>query len=131
MLTGRSVSAGKALRQGAALWLLLLSILTHTVVPAGSPLVPTSGSAFSAATAEVAIPPKRETASSEQAVAGGGEDGGSKGGSLADDPPAPFPAEAASIPWPPERAKSPSPEPWTTDRKGGAAPFSARAPPSI
>jgi hypothetical protein len=45
MMHRASVHDGKAWRQGLALWFLLLSILTHAVVPAGSPIHRNSGSA--------------------------------------------------------------------------------------
>ena len=42
-----------------ALWLLLLSIITHAFVPADSSLQTAPGSAFSAATTDVAVGPPR------------------------------------------------------------------------
>ena len=122
---------GKAWRQGLAFWLLLLSIFTHAVVPAGAPLHRTPGSAFSATTAEVAIAPERNSAATGQAQPGAGDEGDSKGSGASDDPPftsfaAGVPslrlAEAATISWP----ALPTPR-----LGGGAASFSARAPPSI
>jgi hypothetical protein len=126
-----SVNEGKAWRQGLALWLLLLSIFTHAVVPAGSPLVRTSGSAFSATTAEVAIPPKRNMPADEQAAPGGGSEGSSEGAGYGDDPSKGLSVRAASVPWPAERTEPPYPAYPNRTQEGGAAPFSARAPPSI
>lgn len=59
-------------RQGSAwlcwLWLLVATIAFHAVVPTGSPLVRTSGSAFSATTADVSLAPKRKDGSAQQNV---------------------------------------------------------------
>lgn len=52
-----------------AFWLLLASILAHALLPVGSPLARTSGSAFSATTAEVALSPSREDALSDGVAA--------------------------------------------------------------
>lgn len=124
-------SEGRGWRQGLALWLLLLSILTHAVVPAGSPLVRTSGSAFGATTAEVAIAPKRNTAGGEQSAQTGSDQGSAEGAGTAGDPPARPAASPASPPWPIDRARPPFPAYSTRTPDGGAASFSARAPPSI
>lgn len=119
-----------AWRQGLALWLLLLSIFTHALVPAGSPLQRMSGSAFSATTAEVAIAPKRKGPGAEQ-VELRDTDSGSQGAAAADDPPSLFAGGAVSSAWAQQPAKL-SRQPVTSrPPAGGAAPFSARAPPSI
>jgi hypothetical protein len=57
------------------LWVLLASILVHALLPAGSPLVRTTGSAFSATTAEVSLGPSRKDAMSEAAAATRSPDG--------------------------------------------------------
>lgn len=41
-------------------WLVLATIFAHALLPVGSPLVRTSGSAFSATTAEVSLAPSRK-----------------------------------------------------------------------
>ncbi|TFI60091.1 hypothetical protein E2493_02265 [Sphingomonas parva] len=62
MMHRGALDDGVARTHGLALWLLLLSIFTHAFVPAGSPLHKISGSAFSAATAEVSLAPSRSPA---------------------------------------------------------------------
>ena len=52
-----------------AFWLLLASILAHALLPVGSPLARTSGSAFSATTAEVALSPSRDEVLSQGVAA--------------------------------------------------------------
>ncbi len=42
------------------LWLLLATIATHAVLPSGSPLARTAGSAFSATTIDVTLTPQRK-----------------------------------------------------------------------
>jgi hypothetical protein len=122
---------GKAWWQGAAVWLLLLSIFTHAVVPAGSPLHRTPGSAFSATTAEVAIAPKRKSADTEQAQPGSGDEGGSQGSGASDDPPAALQAHSAFAS--PFHASEPRHRLAFASLRadGGAASFSARAPPAL
>lgn len=46
-----------------ALWLVLATIFAHALLPAGSPMSRTFGSAFSATTLEVALAPARSEAS--------------------------------------------------------------------
>lgn len=112
------------------LWLLLLSIFTHALVPAESPLQRTSGSAFAASTAEVSLAPQRKSRETEQARAGTGGDAELQSANPGDDPPiAPLPPAAParfefglSSP-----AGSPQPAPAAAN---GAAAFQARAPPS-
>ena len=41
------------------LWLSIATVFTHAVLPVGSPLARTSGSAFSASTVEVSLGPSR------------------------------------------------------------------------
>lgn len=122
---------GKAWRQGLAFWLLLLSIFTHAIVPAGSPLHRTPGSAFSATTAEVAIAPKRKSSASEPAQAGASDEGDSNGSGAAGDPPVQSLGAAALPAW----SAEPATGPWAAipSRRAvdGAAAFSARAPPSL
>ncbi|MFN3388989.1 MAG: hypothetical protein ACK40O_08650 [Allosphingosinicella sp.] len=51
------------------LWLILATVFAHALLPVGSPLVRTSGSAFSATTADVSLAPSRKdkaAASDEQ-----------------------------------------------------------------
>lgn len=126
-----SVHRGKTWRQGLAFWLLFLSIFTHALVPAGSPLHRTSGSAFSATTAEVAIAPKRKPLAAKEVQPGAGDEGSLEGAGGADDPPLPLsggtppafrPSDPAQTLWPTVSSRS---------LDGGAAPFSARAPPSV
>ena len=124
-----SVDGGMAWRQGLALWFLLLSILTHAVVPTGSPLQRSSGSAFSATTAEVAIAPKRKEAGRERAEAAGGDEGRSEGAG-AGDPPLLLPAAAPFAPSG-DAPRSPSIAGPALPAESGAAAFSARAPPTI
>ena len=126
-----SVHHGKAWRQGLAFWLLFLSIFTHALVPAGSPLHRTSGSAFSATTTEVAIAPKRKPLSAKEVQSGAGDEGSSEGAGGTDDPLLTLFGGSA----PTFRASDPAQTLWPTvssrSLDGGAAPFSARAPPSI
>lgn len=121
---------GQAWRQGLAFWLLLLSILTHAVVPAGSPLQRISGSAFSATTAEVAIAPKRKSAASEQVNSGLSDEGRSEGAG-AEDPPLLPSAAPASTSWTARFETGPWPVVPFRPSEGGAAAFSARAPPPL
>ncbi len=59
---------GKAPPAGMlAAWLLLLTVLTHALLPLGAPWTRTSGSAFSASTVEVSTAPARAR---QQAKAG-------------------------------------------------------------
>jgi hypothetical protein len=125
----RVPSGGGTVRvQALALWLLLLSVLTHAVLPApGSPLNRTQGSAFSAWTAEVSLAPKRKSLPGEEigtAV---------RGGHGPDDPALAEPAVAlAAIPaaapfYAPRSPAAPAPAARTAG--AGSAPFAARAPP--
>lgn len=50
------------------LWLLLVSIAAHAMLPVGSPMVRSKGSAFSATTFEVAITPKRKARTNREAL---------------------------------------------------------------
>ena len=53
-------TAGKARSTGlVALWLLVLAILTHALLPVAAPWARTNGSAFSASTVEVTTGPSR------------------------------------------------------------------------
>lgn len=47
-----------------SLWILLATILGHALVPVGSPMARTAGSAFSASTADVALGTSRREAGS-------------------------------------------------------------------
>jgi len=49
-------------------WLLLATILVHALLPGGSPIRRTSGSAFSAATADVSLGPSRRTGDVTQSL---------------------------------------------------------------
>lgn len=112
------------------LWLLLAAIGTHAMLPVGSPLARSSGSAFSAATADVSLGPQRRQ------VAGQAEFGqdllanrgsGSSGGS--DVPLLPL-AAVFSPPLPVEpRASAPLPDDPFVESSATSA-FRARAPPS-
>lgn len=131
MMHRASVHDGKAWRQGLAFWFLLLSIFTHAVVPTGSPLQRISGSAFSATTAEVAIAPKRKTIGTEQAEVGGRVEGSSHGAGTGEPPSLHLAHESLS---PRMAAQGTPPLIGAVSARiphGGAAPFSARAPPSI
>ncbi len=44
----------------AGLWLLLAAIFVHALVPVGSPVFRSAGSAFSASTSDVSLPPSRK-----------------------------------------------------------------------
>ena len=123
-----SAHHGKAWRQGLASWFLLLSILAHAVLPTGSPVQGTSGAAFSATAAEVAIAP--ETAEFRQTEPSGADAPGADGGGGGDQP-SPLPARHHS---PGEAASRPAPvaaPPSAGGSGGGAAPYSAQAPPAI
>ena len=50
----------------AWLWLVVASIFVHALLPAGSPLVRTAGSAFSVSTSDVSLPPVRKFRSAER-----------------------------------------------------------------
>lgn len=130
MMNRASVTDGKAWRQGLALWLLLLSILTHAVVPAGSPLQRGAGAAFSAAGAEVAIAPDRRTPGAGRAGLTVAEEGSPEGAGVGDDPQSPVASGRFQGLSAAHEAKVAGPPP-TRPARGGAAPFSARAPPSI
>jgi hypothetical protein len=122
---------GDVWRQGLAAWLLLLSILTHALVPIGSPFQRTAGSAFSTATSDVAVTPKRQQrAFEENAIKGGGgqSEEQSRGSG---DPPAGLSVQLSTIQPQLERTVVPSSVPHGLVPLGGAAPFSARAPPTI
>jgi len=93
---------------------LLLTILGHALVPIGSPLARTTGSAFSASTADVSLGAARREArvAAAQAL----------------EPPIPAPAPVAPI-------AAGAPSPWTveadrSDRPAGSQPFDARGPPT-
>ncbi|QAY76039.1 hypothetical protein [Sphingosinicella sp. BN140058] len=58
-----------------AFWLLLASILAHALLPVGSPLARTSGSAFSASTADVSLGASRDEALAEAIVVSRSPDG--------------------------------------------------------
>lgn len=66
-----------------SLWLLFATIVFHAVVPTGSPLTRTAGSAFSATTSDVVLAPKRKDRLTEQKMEGrksdSGEDGATAG----------------------------------------------------
>ena len=126
-----TVPDGKAWRQGLAVWLLLLSIFTHAVVPTGSPLQRTSGSAFSASTAEVAIAPKRKTVRTEQAELSDADAASSEGAGSGDRSPLPVEDESFPRSGIAREATLVFGTAWVGVPKGGAAPFSARAPPTI
>ena len=111
-----------------ALWLLLLSIFTHAIIPAGSPLHRTTGSAFSASTAEVSLAPKRKALADEQVQLEASGDGASEGSG----PPDPLDLRIAfrAVPLlgiPQSRIAL---EAAVATLAGGAAFFLARAPPS-
>ena len=113
--------------QALSLWLLLLSILTHALIPTGSPLQRTAGSAFSATTSEVSLAPRRQLAT-DQAELRNGSRGSDEGAGSPE--PETLSASAPAI-VPPAIAPS-----GVVLRgfdfigdPGGAAPFDARAPP--
>ena len=125
MAKGASPRLFETRNQGPALWLLLLSILAHAFVPPASPVQrAAAGSAFSVSTAEVSLAPRRAGLSAKRhlqedndwASAGGDADDGS----FAAEPLVPASFEALA-PFTPA-------ESWPAS--GGAAPFSARAPPA-
>ena len=110
------------------LWLLLASILFHALIPVGSPLEPTTGSAFSASTVEVALAPGRKPQLDKQVQLKAGEgdarwlDAGSRDAAILPQLPAPVPAaHDRTLPAPPRVIAF-------VDR-AGAASFQPRAPP--
>lgn len=89
------------LKLGGRLWaiLLALTVLTHAVVPYESPVTVRHGSAFSAATAEVAVMPQKRVQIQRAAIP------------IAPPPPVVTPAEPAPLElaaadhfWPPQTA---------------------------
>jgi hypothetical protein len=131
-MTKRSTSPGREARiHGTALWLLLLSIVTHAFLPAAAAAqksVP--GSAFSAGTSEVSLASRRAPLPSRLAQLRSGDDEGSAAGGGADDalvaeaplPPAlPLPAGGGPVRLPLSSLPA----------DGGAASFAARAPPAL
>jgi hypothetical protein len=130
-MTARAQTGGGAAR-GMTLWLLLLSIFAHALVPIGSPLQRTAGSAFSAFTADVStVPtrrPLREETGARQSAGNSGESGADSGSADAGPLPPSAPAVSARAVGAalPAAAAPPVPLPG-----GGAASFQARAPPSL
>jgi hypothetical protein len=126
----RTIVDAKPGARAMALWLLLLSIFTHAVLPAGSPVQGRPGSAFSASTADVSLAPTRRSLAGDQFQLGTADDESSKG-SAPPDPAilsgaftaAPAGQAAPAPEFPPEAPAAPG--------DGGAASFEARAPPSI
>lgn len=86
MMDREAQQGRKAGSQALALWLLLLTVLTHATVPIGSPLHRSNGSAFSATTADVSLAPKRKNLGAEQASVGVPDDDGGSGGAGSADP---------------------------------------------
>lgn len=111
-------------------WLLLLSIFTHAILPAESPLQRVSGSAFSVSTAEVSLAPQRKSRTVEQAPLSAGDDEKLESAGGGSDPPFDAAATGAPVRF---DIRRPSPagvaQPAGATARG-AAPFQARAPPS-
>lgn len=113
---------------GLALWLLLLSIFTHALIPTGSPLHRIAGSAFSASTADVSLAPSRKLFP-KQAQLRDADEGNSEGSGFAG--PAAIPsAPPTLVPRPLHPASVFRPEATARPGVGGSASFEARAPPS-
>ena len=129
MVERTETMSGAARTRGVALWLLLLSIFTHALVPAGSPLQRTSGSAFSASTVEVSLAPSRKSLEAQQAAQAAGDEEGGTGAASADADGVPAPSPSLARPSF-EAAARPAPEPAFLSESGGAASFQARAPPA-
>ena len=109
----------------ACLWLSIATALGHAVAPVGSPLARTSGSAFSAATTDVALAAPRTGLATAKPSAALDDDGGPSGGDspFIGAPVAQWPVRSAErISFPPVPAE-PAP---SFPRSEG---FDARAPP--
>ena len=126
----RAIVDGKAGGRTLALWLLLLSIFTHALVPAEAALDRARGSAFSAATDDVSLAPVRKAAGDDRVVLRARDRDSSEGAA----PPGPaiLAAAVSALP-PPAVAHTPAiaPAASVVPGGGGAASFQARAPPSI
>ena len=94
--------AAAATRLVAPLWLLLAAILTHALIPVGSPLARTSGSAFSATTLDVSLAPRK----GEEALRTGSADADRNDGAVDGGP---FIAGAAPAAAAPRLASGPPP----------------------
>lgn len=109
------------------LWLTAATVLAHALVPVGSPLTRTAGSAFSASTTDVAVRPGKKRAPSEAAceTRSAGDEGCASEGASA-------PALVAQLanPAPPHGSSSGfSRTESTTAPSSQAFAFRARAPP--
>jgi hypothetical protein len=130
IMTRRTLSRGREeWTQGLAFWLLLLSIFANASVSAGAPLRGAPGSGFRASTAEAAIAPRRAPLPVKQAQLRARDEGGSVGPDADRDP-----IVGSASPSLPTRAAVdtalPSLRGSSRAGEGGAAFFSARAPPS-
>lgn len=97
-----SAPRAAAARLVAPLWLLLAAILTHALIPVGSPLARTSGSAFSATTLDVSLAPRK----GEEALRTGSADADRNDGAVDGGP---FIAGAAPAAAAPRLASGPPP----------------------
>lgn len=109
------------------LWLILVTVFAHALLPVGSPLVRTSGSAFSATTADVSLAPSRKdkAAVSDEQHPSSAEDGSSD-----EDDPDPNLMRAASEGAPAAAHAGPPAAPASPSlRAASFRLFEARAPP--
>ena len=123
-------SRERTARAGLSMWLLLLSILAHALVPTGSRVELVAGSAFSASTAEVSLGPTRTSLGERDARLRSAGDGALDGAGSADPLLAPTSRQPLHAP-PVPIAKHFRPEERTEVPDQGAGAFDARAPPSF
>ena len=123
-----TLDRGWARMQMLTLWLLLGSIFAHALIPVGSPLKPTTGSAFSASTLEVALAPGRKPQFDKQVQLKAGEgdarwpDAGSPDAAI-------LPQLPALVPAAYDQTRPAPPRVVALVDRAGAASFQPRAPP--
>ena len=131
MTAQTAISADRRTRtRGLSYWLLLLSILVHGLIPAGSPLEASRGSAFSAWTADVSTAPRPQVLGLKQAQLSSSDDRGGRGDDPADTPHAILPPSLPRL-QPPAGASETERPAAVGAGAAGAASFDARAPPAL
>ena len=113
-----------------ALWLLLVSVLTHVLVPGGSLVQRHSGSALSASSADLAVISPRGPQATRKSQASGLDDEGLTDPFDPEDLQATFAAAENLFP-PPLIRPADEYASFASLSGGGAAAFQPRAPPSV
>ncbi len=120
---------GQVQKQGFALWLLLLAIFTHALLPGDSPLQRTTGSAFDSSTIDVALAPTRNALAEEPLQVRSGKNGTADGGfDSGSSALVPFSAALPAAPAPTTSHAASQSNPKTLS---GSAWFNPRAPPGL